>query len=139
MKWAYRFLDLARHVAEWSKDPTTKVGAVATDPDSLHIITTGYNGIPRGVVDRADRMERPAKYLFTAHAEANLVAHAARTVLEGKDVTVTHFCCADCAKLLINAGVKRIYVGAGTTSMPQEHFDASRTMLAEAGVEVIKL
>jgi dCMP deaminase len=139
MRWPMRFLDVARLVASWSKDPSTKVGAVATDPNTRKLLETGYNGLPRGVTDRADRMERPAKYLWTAHAEANLVAHAARSRLEGADVTVTHYCCADCTKLLINAGVRRVFVGDGQTSMPQEQFDTARQMFLEAGVEVISV
>ena len=82
MSWHKRFLDLASHVATWSKDPSTKVGAVAVAP-SKQILETGFNGIPRGVQDLPERMERPEKYLWTAHAEENLVAHAARKVLEG--------------------------------------------------------
>jgi len=50
-KWTKRFLDMAAVVAEWSKDPSTKVGAVAVDPDSRAVLSTGYNGLPRGVED----------------------------------------------------------------------------------------
>ena len=134
-KWLHRYLDLATFVAGWSKDPTTKVGAVAHDA-SRRILETGYNGLPRGVADTPERMQRPAKYTWTAHAEANLVAHAARSRLEGSTVTVTHLCCADCAKLLINAGVAEIVCGPGTTSMPEEQFDAAMEMLIEAGVRI---
>jgi dCMP deaminase len=136
MKWTQRFLDLAGHVAQWSKDPATKVGAVAVDGASKRVLETGYNGPPRGVRDLPSRFERPAKYYCTAHAEQNLVAHAARSVLEGATVYVTHAPCCDCAKLLINAGVKRIVCGSGQTNMKPEMFEAARTMFAEAGVEV---
>lgn len=135
MKWTQRFLDLASHVAQWSKDGT-QVGAVAVDPSSKQILELGFNGIPRGVRDLPSRMERPVKYRFTCHAEQNLVAHAARSVLEGATVYVTHAPCCDCAKLLINAGVKRIVCGSGQTNMKPEMFEAARTMFAEAGVEV---
>ncbi len=81
-------------------------------------------------------MERPIKYLFTTHAEANLVAHAARSVLENSTVYVTHHCCAQCAALLINAGVAKVIFGDGKTSMPQEHFDVAAVMFQEAGVVV---
>lgn len=131
--WRDRFLALAAHVARWSKDPSTKVGAVAVDA-SRRVLETGYNGLPRGVEDLPERMERPAKYFWTAHAEANLVAHAARARLEGTTVYVTHLCCNECTKLLINAGVAKIVVGPGTTSMPEEVFDVAQTMLLEAGV-----
>lgn len=135
MKWTARFLDLAHHVAQWSKD-STKVGAVAVSAKDRRVLQTGFNGIPRGVRDLPTRMERPAKYRFTCHAEANLVAHAARSVLDGATVYVTHAPCCDCAKLLINAGVAKVVYGPGQTAMNPEMFSAAATMFSEAGVEV---
>lgn len=133
--WHQRFLNLARAIAEWSKDPNTKVGAVAV-ADSKQILETGFNGLPRGVQDLPERMERPAKYIWTAHAEENLVAHAARKQLEGSTVYVTHLCCNACARMLINAGVAKVVVGDGMTSMPLEQFEAATTMFDEAGIEL---
>lgn len=135
-RWAERFLGLAAVVAQWSKDKSTRVGAVAVDPASRAILETGYNGIPRGVLDHPDRLERPAKYLWTSHAEENLVAHAARKVLAGSTVYVTHLCCNGCARMLINAGVAKVVVGYGTTSMPPEQFEIAQVMFSEAGVEL---
>jgi len=137
-KWVHRFMEIARLAASWSKD-TTKVGAVARNDDRL-VLGTGYNGLPRGVQDLPERMERPAKYLWTAHAEENLVAQAARQVLAGSTVSVTHMCCARCARSLINAGVKRVeFDGKGTTSMPPEEFEVAKVMFQEAGVELVML
>lgn len=136
-KWWIRFMELAQNIASWSKD-STQVGAIAVD-DNRVILETGYNGIPRGVEDLPERMTRPNKYLWTAHAEENLVAHAARQVLEGSTVYVTHLCCAGCARMLINAGVRRIVAGDGVTSMPPEHFDTAIQMLDEAGVEFYQM
>jgi dCMP deaminase len=139
-KWRDRFLSLAAHVATWSKD-TTKVGAVAITPAKA-VAETGYNGLPRGVQDLPERMSREplpghttgAKYLFTGHAEENLVAHAARPRLEGTTVYVTHLCCAACTRMLINAGVGKIICGPGKTSMPQEQFDATMIMIRDTGI-----
>lgn len=136
-KWHLRFLELARQVAMWSKDPNTQVGAVAVS-DARAVLETGYNGFPRGVRDLPERMERPQKYLYTAHAEENLVAHAARKVLEGSTVHVTHVCCNVCARLLINAGVKRVVLGDGAWSAPKEQVEAAELMLAEAGVQITR-
>jgi len=111
---------------------------VAVDPNR-RILETGYNGIPRGVKDLPERMERPAKYLWTSHAEENLVAHAARDRLLGSTVHVTHLCCARCARSLINAGVAHVVCGDGTTSMPKEEFEAARTMFEEAGVTLTEV
>ena len=133
--WPNRFLTLATAIAEWSKDPHTKVGAVAVGP-SRQVLETGFNGIPRGVRDLGERLERPAKYIWTAHAEENLVAHAARRQLEGSTVYVTHLCCSACARMLINAGVAKVVTGDGQTSMPREQFDAASVMFEEAGVEL---
>lgn len=139
LKWPLRFLQMAGNMASWSKE-TTKVGAIARDSESRAILETGYNGIPRGVNDLPERMSvKPEKYLWVSHAEENLVAHAARKVLEGSVVTVTHLCCCRCARLLINAGVSRVEYGAGKTSMPQEEFDIAVTMFSEAGVEIVRL
>lgn len=136
INWHSRFLSLAATIAQWSKDPRTKVGAVAVGA-SRQVLETGFNGIPRGVRDLDERMERPAKYLWTAHAEENLVAHAARKQLEGSTVYVTHLCCSACARMLINAGVAKVVVGDGQTSMPREQFDVASVMFEEAGVDVI--
>jgi dCMP deaminase len=140
-KWANRFLDLAHLIASWSKDPSTQVGAVAVG-EGRQILATGYNGLPRGIRDNSDRMERPAKYLWTVHAEANLIAHAARhgLNLRGSAVYVTHHPCSQCAALLVQAGVKTVYVDeSGKTNMPQDTFDAAKTMFSEARIDVISV
>ena len=136
-KWIARFLADAWQKASWSKDPTTKVGATAVDPASKAILESGYNGLPRGVEDRPERMKRPEKYVWTGHAEENLVANAARSRLAGSTVFVTHLCCNGCARMLINAGVAKVVVGDGKTSMPPELFQAAVTMFSEAGVELV--
>lgn len=136
-KWVDYFLGMAKYISTASKDPSTQVGAVAVS-DAKAVLETGYNGLPRGVQDLPERMERPAKYDWTAHAEENLVAHAARKVLEGSTVFVTHFCCNGCARMLINAGVARVVIGDGKTSMPPEKFQIAKTMFEEAGVEVVE-
>ncbi|MBI3447060.1 MAG: dCMP deaminase family protein [Magnetospirillum sp.] len=137
MKWADYFMGFARHAASKSKDPSTQVGAVAVGPDG-EIRATGFNGLPRGVEDKPERMERPAKYLWTSHAEENLVAHAARVgvSLKGCTIYVTHYPCSRCARSLIQAGIAKICVGPGTTSMPAEEFETARIMFAESGVDV---
>lgn len=139
-KWQARFLGVAREVASWSKDPNTKVGCVLVSPDGV-VVATGYNGIPRGVGDLPARMERPAKYLWTVHAEAAAVANAARSGarLSGATAFVSHAPCASCARLLLNAGIGKVVVGTGTTSMPDEEFEAAATMFREAGVKVVRV
>lgn len=136
MHWDEYLMGFAQHAARKSKDET-KVGAVLVGPNK-EIRLTGYNGPPQGVYDLARRRERPAKYLYTSHAEANLVAFAARHGIrtEGCVVYVTHHPCASCARALIQAGVTRVVYGPGITSMPEEEFRAAAQMFLEAGVGV---
>lgn len=135
-KWIARFIADAWAKASWSKDPSTQVGAIAVDDDKV-LLESGFNGLPRGVHDLPERMERPAKYLWTAHAEENLVAQAARPRLKGSTVFVTHLCCNACARMLINAGVAKVVCGDGRTSMPPEQFEVAVQMFNEAGVQLV--
>ena len=138
--WTDYFLAMAHLVASKSKDPSTKVGCVVITEDKV-VAATGYNGLPRGVEDTAERMERPAKYLWTSHAEENAVAQAARVgmKLKGSTAYVTHMPCSRCARTLIQAGIKTVVVDRGTTSMPQEEFDVAMQMFKEAGVDVAQI
>jgi len=138
LNWTAYYMGFAHWAAQKSKD-TTKVGAILVGPDG-EVRLTGYNGPPRGVLDTPERRERPAKYLYASHAEANLVAFAAREGIRtaGCTVYVTHAPCASCARTLIQAGVKQIVHGRGTTSMPAEEFEAARWMLLEADVVMVQ-
>lgn len=140
ISWPAYFMGFAIHAALKSKDPSTKVGCVIVGPDG-EIRSTGYNGIPRGVADAPERLQRPAKYLWVSHAEENAVAHAARVgvSLKGCVAYVTHHPCARCARTLIQSGVASVVVGPNVTMMPQEEFDTARVMFDEAGVSVQKL
>lgn len=136
MNWGEYLYGFAAHAALKSKD-STQVGAALIGPEG-EVRLTGYNGPPRGVLDLPDRRERPRKYLFAAHAEANLIAFAAREGIRtaGCTVFVTHSPCSACARTLIQAGIAAVVVGPGTTSMPAEEFEAAATMFREAGVRV---
>lgn len=138
--WQRYFMDMAEMAASRSKDPNTKVGCIIASKDKV-VVATGYNGIPAGVHDLPERMERPAKYLWTAHAEENAVAQAARVGASLRDgyAYVTHPPCARCARSLIQAGIKVVYTGSGQTSMPAEEFEVAKQMFLEAGVYVIPM
>jgi dCMP deaminase len=139
MDWSSYLMGFAEHAARKSKD-STQVGAALVGPER-EVRLTAYNGPPRGVEDRPERRERPAKYLFASHAEANLVAFAAREGIRtaGCTVYVTHHPCSSCARTLIQAGVKTVVIGDGTTSMPAEEFHAAAEMFREARVEAFRL
>ena len=115
-RWDRRFLDLAKQVSTWSKDPSTQVGAILVN-EYRQIVGTGYNGLPRGVTDAPERLhDRATKYAMTVHAEANALMLAG-TRARGATLYVypgfpEPFMCAECCKLAIQAGVSGI-VGYG--------------------------
>jgi dCMP deaminase len=134
-----KFYPLAMEVAELSKDPRTKVGAVVIDARGA-VRAVGYNGFPRGVEDDPGRYaDRDTKLLLVAHAEANAIANAAAvgTPLDGCGLVVTKYPCHECAKLVINAGIRQIGAPApGTDSAWLKSNDIARMMFSEAGVAV---
>ena len=114
-KWDIRFVELAQHLAGWSKDPSTKVGCVVVGPDR-EIRSTGFNGFPRGIEDTIERLaDREQKYPLICHAEENAIMHAARigVALKGCSAYVTWPPCTRCARSLIQAGVQEVFYPAG--------------------------
>lgn len=132
LKWDKRFLDLAQHISEWSYDPRTKVGSVIVN-DKRQVIGMGYNGFPRGVSDVPDRYEdRETKLKFVAHAERNALDNSFSDT-EGATLYATLHPCCDCAKGIIQKGIKRVV----TTGIPEDNrlgFAEARQMFQEAGV-----
>ncbi len=139
-KWDVRFLELAKHISEWSKDPSTKVGCVVVGEDR-EIRSTGFNGFPRGISDDMDRLtDREQKYPLICHAEENAIMHAARIgiSLKGSTAFVTWPPCSRCARSLIQAGVKEVVYPA-PENIPErwlDDFTTSNGMLNEAGILV---
>lgn len=137
-KWHLRFLDLATHVAQWSKDPSTKVGCVLVN-DTRQVVGMGYNGFPRGVADGADRYaDRSIKYPMVVHAEANAILNAVGST-KGTLAYVTHHPCADCMGLLIQAGVRGVFTHRPEPGLAErfcDSFKITRTMAEEAGVPI---
>jgi dCMP deaminase len=109
-KWDQRYMDLAKHIANWSKDRSTKVGCVIVGPDN-EVRSIGFNGFPRGVDDEVEeRHERPAKYTWTEHAERNAIYSAARVgvSLKGCTMYLPWFPCMDCARAMVQAGIAEL-------------------------------
>lgn len=132
--WDERFLGLAQHVASWSKDPRTKVGAVLVN-ETKQVLSVGYNGFPRGVFDMPNRYEdRPTKLMFVAHAERNALDNCF-TDTRGSTLYVTLPPCNECVKSIIQKGVKRI-VSLTSDTRPQDNSDVAMQMLVEAGVQI---
>jgi len=135
-KWDNRFLELADKVASWSKDPSTKVGAVIVRPNRT-IVSTGYNGFPRGVEDSealyADRVE---KYPRVVHAELNAVLMA-KGETEGATLYCTLFPCSECAKAIIQSGVTEVVVPS--LEKLERYYDSmclTEDMFRQAGVRL---
>lgn len=137
--WDQRYLDLARFIASWSKDPSTQTGAVITDPDN-RIVSLGFNGLPRGVADLPERLNnREIKYKMIVHCERNALLFASRSVAGCTLYTWPFMSCAACAAMVIQAGIKRVVAPASDNPRWQEDFRLSREMFAEAGVEVVEV
>lgn len=140
--WHQRFLYEAAAKAAWSKDPSTRVGAVAVR--DRHIIATGYNGFPMGVNDSLDRLNnRELRLAMTVHAEANLIADAARrgACLSASTVYVYPLMtCGPCAAKLVQAGIVKVIVPELVEPQRwKSSFDIAREIFMEAGVAVERI
>lgn len=130
----------AENVAYYSPD-STKVGAVLIRDDMT--ILSAFNTFPDGISASTERLERPLKYNYINHAEANLIGNAARYGIPtiGCSVEITHMPCIACARLLIQAGIKSITVGKGKLSVDtiyNEEQKIAEQLFIEAGVTLIK-
>lgn len=145
--WDLRFLQLARHVSQWSKDPSTKVGAVIARPDNT-VASLGYNGFPRYVADDpalyADREEKLDRIV---HAEANAILTCQERRLYGHSLYVwpPASCptCARCATMVIQSGIRRVvhhsWAGQGLDDRWAASFQRALDMYQQAGVEIVSL
>jgi dCMP deaminase len=135
-KWDDRMSALANLVSTWSKDPSTGVGAVIVD-DKHRVVSLGYNGFPRCVVDSDEMLfDRDEKLRRTIHAEENALLFANRPV-EGCTLYVTHPPCARCAAKVVQSGIARVVArraGDGFEERWEDDMRSASAMFAEAGV-----
>jgi dCMP deaminase len=142
-KWDIRFLELAKHISSWSKDPSTKVGAVLVN-DLKQVVGMGYNGFARGVEDTDERLnKREIKYQLVVHAEVNAVIQAGKeargSVLYVYPAFAIPPICNECCKVAIQAGVQGIvgYTPDEDDTRAKrwkESIDIARAMWVEAGL-----
>lgn len=145
-KWDIRFLNMAEHVSKWSScfQENRQVGAVVVK--GKRIVTTGYNGAPSGVKTCKEKQEclrckqqiksgTQLEVGYAVHAEQNAIIQAARLGIAIDECTLycTHQPCTICAKMIINAGIKRVVYRFG---YPNEF---SLELFRESGVEIEKL
>lgn len=140
--WDRRFMVLAHHIADWSKESGRQVGSVIVGPDN-EIRSTGFNGLPRGVDDSVSARHSAVngeKYFWSSHAERNAIYNAARigVALKGCVIYVPWFPCADCAKAIIQSGIVRLvcYKPDFTDERWGRDFQLVTEMLQEACVEI---
>ena len=144
MNWTEYFLGIAEQVKLKSKDKFTQIGAVIVGNDN-EVLSTGYNSFPRGMDDsKEERQERPEKYFWFEHAERNAIYNAARvgTPLKGSTMYLTSgLPCMDCARGIVNSGIKIVYCKEVCTTKNKEKWDESQKkslqLLLECGVDVI--
>lgn len=138
-KWDLRFLEMARLVASWSKDPSTCVGAVLVRPDRT-VASVGYNGFPRGVSDSPELYEnREEKYARVIHAEENAILNA-KEPTRGYTLYVSTEPCDGCTARTIQSGVGRVVAYAASEELKtrwQKSFDRCQNMRDEAGIEYV--
>ncbi len=143
ISWDEYFMGVALLAAERSKDPNTQVGACIVD-DGNRIVSTGYNGFPYGCSDdeypwaRSGAGAEDTKYGYVVHAELNAILNARGRNVEGTRLYVALFPCNECAKAIIQSGIKEvIYLSDKYKNEPNTRI--SRRMLASAGIKLRQL
>lgn len=141
-KWSGRLLKLCNDISEWSKDQSTRVGAMITTQDGSPV-SWGFNGMPMGIDDTIEsRHERPEKYRWMAHAERNAMDLAPRGDLSGCVMFVNFSPCPTCSQSIIQRKIATVVVDERFTAdkMPdrwKEDMLMAVEMLKEAGVNVL--
>ena len=142
--WNKRFIEEAKNKANWSKDTSTKHGCILVDPKTKSILASGYNGFVRGIDDNIkERYERPLKYVYTEHAERNMLYNCTRRGIstDGMYVYVTGKSCTDCCRGLIQSGIAAIFIDKDSIGTDfdirwKENTDISLSMFNEVGIPV---
>ena len=137
-KWDKRFLDMARLVSTWSKDPSTQCGAVITNGNE--VVSIGYNGFPRHTYDGKELYaDRERKYMRVIHAEQNAILIAKRDITDCTCYVWPMPPCSNCAALLIQSGIKRIVTIAPSPEQLTRWgagFKEAKEMYKDAGTQL---
>lgn len=141
LTWDEYFMGLAHLSALRSKDPNTQVGAAIVD-ENHRVVSVGYNGFPTGVSDDEFPWSREgdvltSKYAFVVHAELNAILNSQRSV-RGCTIYVSLFPCNECAKAIIQSGIKKIVYESDKYNGVDTNI-ASNRMLKAAGVELVRI
>lgn len=141
INWEEYFMGIAMLSALRSKDPNTKVGSCIVDKENK-VVSIGYNGMPRGVDENEVSWENGeglnSKYLYVCHAEFNAILNTRNgAALQGCTLYVTLFPCNECAKAIIQTGIKEV-VYYDNKHEDELYSQASVKLLQLAGVRVRK-
>jgi len=136
-----RYIDIAKAISQWSKDPSSKIGAVAVG-EKGQILAQGYNGFPRGIADTPERYnDRETKYKFVVHAEMNVIYNASYNgvSLDGADLYIYGLpTCSECAKGIVQVGIKRVIMpNMRYPEFWMKNWEESKKIYDEAGVEYV--
>lgn len=134
-KWDFNFLSLAATVSSYSKDPSTKVGAVIVD-DNNRIVSMGYNGFPKGIKDNERLNDRILKYQMVIHAEINAILFADKQVENCTIYTFPFMPCSNCSSVIIQKGIKRVVSVPSNEERWTANFKQSEEMFKEVGVDL---
>lgn len=127
---------MAKLVSTWSKDPSTKVGAVIVDSDNT-VISVGFNGLPRRIQDTDQRLNnRDIKLKMIIHAEINAIITAKRPLNGATIYTYPFMSCSQCAVLIIQSGICRHISYKTDNERWKDSFDLALEMFDEARVIV---
>lgn len=135
--WHSRYLDMAELVSQWSKDPSTQVGAVIVSPENF-VVSVGFNGFPRGIEDNDRLNQRGAKYMNIIHAEMNALMFANMSVKGCTLYTHPFQPCSQCAAAIIQSGITKIITKKLSNVQLKWYndFRNAREMFEEASVQL---
>ena len=139
-KWDKRFYELSKHIAQWSQDPSTQVGAVIVD-DNKRIISLGFNGFPQGIKDDIRLEDREFKLKTIVHAEVNAILFANKDLSGACLYTWPLPPCSNCASIVIQSGIKRIVCPDESLILDRwkESINLSLKLFEEAGINVVRI
>lgn len=137
-KWVSHFISQTNLIAKMSEDTSKQVGAVIVSRNKT-VLSSGYNGIPRGCILNESRLTRPNKYSFFEHAERNALYNAARNGIKVEEAMVfsSFFPCADCVRGIIQSGIKGLVTPPPVLDLVVFNYYHAIEMLKEAGVGVL--
>ena len=141
--WHEKYMEIAKKISEWSKDPSTKVGSVIVSKDG-QILAQGYNGFPRKIKDLKTRLNnREVKLQYIVHAEMNAIYNSSLNGVSLKNSTLYVYglhVCHECSKGIIQVGISTVVVQKNKSKVKwKESCDLAKKILYEAGVNIVEI